>query len=96
MAESNIENSMSTRDRVRAMVREVLATVPTEGETAAEISHSPEHVIVNSLKEKREREYDRDESSKSLITEDDLRGLEAGSRVRDPSAIDDDGGAVSE
>jgi len=82
MAESNIENSMSTRDRVRAMVREVLATVPTEGEPGAEISHSPEHVIVNSLKEKREREYDRDESSKSLITEDDLRGLEAGSRVR--------------
>jgi hypothetical protein len=39
-------------------------------------------VIVNSLKEQREREYDRDESSKTLITEDDLRGLEAGARVR--------------
>jgi ribose 5-phosphate isomerase B len=39
-------------------------------------------VVVNSLREKSEREFDRDESSKSLITEDDLRGLEAGSRVR--------------
>jgi ribose 5-phosphate isomerase B len=80
MADSNAENSMSTRDRVRAMVREVLATVPPEPEP--DESHSPEHVVVNSLKEKREREYDRDESSKSLITEDDLRGLDDGARVR--------------
>jgi ribose 5-phosphate isomerase B len=28
------------------------------------------------------KEFDRDESAKSLITEDDLRGLEAGSRLR--------------
>jgi ribose 5-phosphate isomerase B len=42
----------------------------------------PEHLVVNSLKEKRDREYDRDESSKSLITEDDLRGLEQGARIR--------------
>ncbi|MBV9217254.1 MAG: ribose 5-phosphate isomerase B [Acidobacteria bacterium] len=28
------------------------------------------------------REWDRDESSKSLLTEDDLRGLEPGSRLR--------------
>ena len=84
MADSDLENSLSTRDRVRAMVREVLATVPTEGESepAGEKVYTPEHVIVNSLKEKREREYDRDESSKSLITEDDLRGLDVGSRVR--------------
>jgi ribose 5-phosphate isomerase B len=80
MADSNVENTMSTRDRVRAMVREVLATVPTEAEP--EKSFEPEHVVVNSLKEQREREYDRDESSKSLITEDDLRGLDEGARVR--------------
>ena len=72
-----------TRDRVRELVKQVLATVPTEGETpwpppAPEI----EHVLVNSLQEKLGREWDRDESAKSLITEDDLRGLEPGSRVR--------------
>jgi ribose 5-phosphate isomerase B len=82
MPEINAENPMSTRDRVRAMVREVLASVPPEAETSPEKAHEPEHVIVNSLKEKRAREYDRDESSKTLITEDDLRGLDEGARVR--------------
>ena len=70
-----------TRDRVRALVREVLDSVPTEDETTS-VDQEPEHVVVNSLREKAEREYDRDESSKSLITEDDLRGLDPGSRVR--------------
>lgn len=73
------EVSTETRDRVRDLVRQVLATVPTEGETA---SAGPEHVVVNSLQAKLSREWDRDESAKSLITEDDLRGLEEGSRVR--------------
>ena len=49
---------------------------------AASVDHEPEHLIVNSIRERAEREYDRDESAKSLITEDDLRGLDAGSRVR--------------
>src|SRR5258708_6387610 len=78
------EESNETRDRVRALVRQVLATVPTEGEQWATSAseHVPEHVVVNSLQEKLGREFDRDESSKSLITEDDLRGLEPGSRLR--------------
>ena len=42
----------------------------------------PEHVVVNSLQDKLGREFDRDESAKSLITEDDLRGLEPGSKLR--------------
>jgi len=71
----------NTRDRVRALVREVLDSVPTE-EDAASADQTPEHVVVNSLREKTEREYDRDESSKSLITEDDIRGLDFGARVR--------------
>lgn len=76
-----------TRDRVRELVKQVLATVPTEGEgqsaaATALSSGEVEHVIVNSLKAERSREWDRDESAKSLITEDDLRGLEPGSRVR--------------
>ena len=69
-----------TREKVRALVREVLKNVPAEGEPPA--AHEPEHVIVNSLKAKAEREFDRDESAKSLLTEDDLRGLEPGARVR--------------
>lgn len=72
-----------TRDRVRELVRQVLATVPTEGETpATAASGEVEHVVVNSLQAKLGREWDRDESAKSLITEDDLRGIEPGSRVR--------------
>ena len=82
MAEVNKE----TRDKVRELVKQVLATVPTEGEATlpaqASTGHEPEHVVVNSLKDKMAREWDRDESAKSLITEDDLRGLDEGARVR--------------
>jgi ribose 5-phosphate isomerase B len=80
------EIDKGARDRVRELVKQVLATVPVEGEAerrpvqAAE--HTPEHVIVNSLQEKLGKEYDRDESAKSLITEDDLRGLDDGARLR--------------
>ena len=59
--------------------------MPTEGEIPAistQSEHVPEHVIVNSLQEKMGREYDRDESAKQLITEDDIRGLDEGARVR--------------
>jgi ribose 5-phosphate isomerase B len=73
--------SDETRDRIRALVREVLETVPLEEEEPS-FDKTPEHVVVNSLKEKSEREYDRDESAKSLLTEDDLRGLDFGARVR--------------
>ena len=73
-----------TRDRVRELVKQVLATVPTEGETAPQSASNPtvEHVVVNSLQDRLGKEWDRDESAKSLITEDDLRGLEPGSKVR--------------
>jgi ribose 5-phosphate isomerase B len=69
-----------TRERVRALVREVLANVPVEADEPEEIF--PQRVVVNSLKEEIGREFDRDESAKSLITEDDLRGLETGARLR--------------
>ena len=81
MADENKE----TRDRVRALVRQVLATVPTEGEagpSAAAAANVVEHVVVNSMQAKMGKEFDRDESSKTLLTEDDLRGLETGSRLR--------------
>ncbi len=77
------DNTKETRDRVRELVRQVLAAVPAEAEPAAAAGAAAvEHVVVNSLQEKMGREWDRDESAKSLITEDDLRGLDAGSRLR--------------
>jgi ribose 5-phosphate isomerase B len=69
-----------TRDRVRALVKEVLANVPVEEEKPQETF--PKRVVVNSLKDNINKEFDRDESAKSLITEDDLRGLEEGSKIR--------------
>src|SRR5438874_5019895 len=74
-------NPSDTRDRVRALVREVLATVPTEPEDAPN-DKPPEHVIVNSLKDTLNKKWDRDESAKQLITEDDLRGLQEGAKIR--------------
>lgn len=68
------------RDKVRAMVREVLAKFPQDEPTKPVFT--PQHVVVNSLRPKFEREFDRDESSKNLLTEDDLRGLDPGSRIR--------------
>ena len=78
------DQSQETRDRVRALVKQVLATVPTEGEPtpAPAAQHVPEHVVVNSLQDRMGKEFDRDESAKALITEDDLRGLEADSKLR--------------
>jgi ribose 5-phosphate isomerase B len=75
------------RDRVRALVKQVLDSVPSEGETNKPApDFMPEHVVVNSLQDKMGKAFDRDESAKSLITEDDLRGLEPGSRLRVSSA----------
>ena len=71
-----------TRDRVRELVKQVLATVPTEDEPPAAAESFPQRVVVNSLQDKIDKEFDRDESAKSLITEDDLRGLDAGARLR--------------
>ena len=77
------DEKQQTRDRVRALVRQVLATVPTEGEGDRPASASAvEHVVVNSLKDNVGKVFDRDESSRTLITEDDLRGLEPGSKLR--------------
>jgi ribose 5-phosphate isomerase B len=74
------DNPNNTRDRVRALVREVLASVPAE--TDEPVDKPPEHIIVNSLKDTLNKQWDRDESAKTLITEDDLRGLPDGAKVR--------------
>jgi ribose 5-phosphate isomerase B len=96
-----------TRDRVRALVREVLAHALPEGETedAAEGSSSqtaspsssrtaptsrinvqtPAHaraVNVAPPQTTDDKPVTRDESSKTIITEDDVRGLEEGATLR--------------
>lgn len=78
------DNKKETRERVRELVRQVLASVPEENEppTGAAGEHVPEHLVVNSLRGKIGKAWDRDESSKTLLTEDDLRGLEPGSKIR--------------
>ena len=69
-----------TRDRVRALVREVLAKsiphdVATESQTASRfVQVAPESQPTTTVT--------RDESSKSIITEDDVRGLDSGAVLR--------------
>ncbi len=74
-----------TRERVRALVRQVLASVPDEVASTAAIAPEtpsfPQRLVVNSLKEEIGKAYDRDESAKSLLTEDDLRGLDFGAKL---------------
>jgi ribose 5-phosphate isomerase B len=74
-----MNDNLQTRDRIRALVRDVLENTPVEDESLAEtkiigVATPPAATAV--------REYDRDESAKNLITEDDLRGLESGGRLR--------------
>lgn len=73
-----------TRDRVRALVREVLANAipddarPDDPAPSVQISRfvqvAPQNVENTTVT--------RDESSKTMITEDDVRGLESGSILR--------------
>jgi len=67
------------REQVRELVRQVLASSSAESKTE---ERYPAHVRVNSLPPERPKDYDRDESEKQLITEDDLRGLSEGDRLR--------------
>src|SRR5678815_5953055 len=67
-----------TRDRVRALVKEVLSQTPVETE--------PEHTksrFIDTLPEPSPApEVTRDESAKNVITEDDVRDLAPGSSLR--------------
>ncbi len=83
----------STRDRVRALVREVLENAaPAEDEKVAARTPAatpPLARVVNVAPVTNEKaaaepskDYDRDESSKTVITETDVHGLPDGSRLR--------------
>lgn len=72
-----------TRDRVRELVRQVLETVPTEDDAPEKPKENyPQRIAVNSLKDSAGKDFDRDESAKNLITEDDLRGLDHNAKLR--------------
>src|SRR5919206_4954170 len=97
---SNMPEGDSTRDRVRALVREVLknaapADEPDEREpsraatreqpTASAEAHERARVVNVAPSDSREapaRDYTHDESSKTVITEDDVRSLPEGARLR--------------
>jgi ribose 5-phosphate isomerase B len=73
-----------TRERVRALVQEVLRNAAPAEEMAA-AGDPPRARVVPVAAEQKVVEDDavaRDESSKTVITEDELRGLEVGARLR--------------
>jgi ribose 5-phosphate isomerase B len=78
----------STRDRIRALVREVLGKAGAAEEIGGAVQTVPTQThgrfidIVSSSKTSVDSNVTRDESSKVVITEDDVRGLEPGAVLR--------------
>jgi len=80
---------MDDRDRIRALVRDVLNRVPVADEPTGEqtVANSPAPAtrFVDTMSTDdtdSSKPLTRDESSKMVITEDDVRGLEPGSVLR--------------
>jgi ribose 5-phosphate isomerase B len=67
----------ATRDRLRALVREVLAKAAPE-----EPPQTPTRFVNTVSETNTQPAATRDESAKSVITEDDVRGLEPGAVLR--------------
>lgn len=74
--------SDETRDRVRALVREVLAKASPAGSAATQSDQPPSRFVQVAPESEPSTNVTRDESSKSVITEDDVRGLESGAVLR--------------
>lgn len=75
----------TSRDRVRALVREVLSkSLPQQDENPgpAGLESPKTRFIETAPKPKPEPQFTRDESSKAIITEDDVHGLEQGAVLR--------------
>ncbi|MGH9880488.1 MAG: ribose 5-phosphate isomerase B [Pyrinomonadaceae bacterium] len=78
-------DDQSTRDRIRALVRDVLdKAIPPEQNTATSAStpKTSSRFIDTAPGETASVPITRDESSKLVITEDDVRGLEEGAVLR--------------
>jgi ribose 5-phosphate isomerase B len=75
----------ATRDRVRALVREVLSRTAAE-QNPSKPTNDPQNItsrFINTVPESSSpATRTHDESSKRVITEDDVRGLDAGSVLR--------------
>lgn len=71
-----------TRERVRQLVRQVLENTPLAEEDEPTRAQPSAKIIDVVPPPALEKEFDRDESAKTLITEDDLRGLPEGARLR--------------
>lgn len=74
--------SDETRDRVRALVREVLANAAPDLTPEPQPASRFIDVAPTTEKSSSTTQVTRDESSKSIITEDDIRGLGHGSILR--------------
>lgn len=77
----------SSRDRIRALVRDVLSKVPVEESsehpaTASGARQSRFIDVAPTAQTAAQSAVTRDESSKIVITEDDVRGLEEGAVLR--------------
>ncbi len=72
----------ATRDRVRALVRDVLSKTMPESEGPSGVSSSGGSQSLNSPNSQSGQTVTRDESAKLVITEDDVRGLERGAVLR--------------
>ncbi|HXD31688.1 MAG TPA: ribose 5-phosphate isomerase B [Pyrinomonadaceae bacterium] len=76
----------TNRDRIRALVRNVLENIPDEGASAPPSDpNEPVTKFINTAPPAKAAEAPtvaRDESSKKVITEDDVRGLESGAVLR--------------
>lgn len=72
----------STRDRVRALVREVLAKAAPENADDQPTSQTPTRFVNTVSESNAQTAVTRDESAKGVITEDDVRGLEPGAVLR--------------
>jgi ribose 5-phosphate isomerase B len=70
----------STRDRIRALVRDVLAKAAPEN--ISDQAETPSRFINTVPETSTQPAVTRDESAKRVITEDDVRGLEQGAVLR--------------
>ncbi|GAC1397570.1 MAG: hypothetical protein NVSMB56_12570 [Pyrinomonadaceae bacterium] len=83
-----MSDDKQTRERIRALVRDVLANAVTVDETAQDEPPTPPTLAkVHTLKTESENAASvepqiRDESSKTIITEIDVRDLPVGARLR--------------
>lgn len=74
----------TTRDRIRALVRDLLDKIPAEHTSvaASENTQTTSRFVDTAPREQPASPITRDESSKLVITEDDVRGLDQGAVLR--------------